>query len=49
MTSSEKTLMPKSCRIDAASRGARRPESGQVVIALMAESRARDGRMGILH
>ena len=40
MISSEKTWMPKSWRIDAVSRGARRPESGQVVIALMAESRA---------
>ena len=47
MTSSEKTLMPKSCRIDDVGRGARRPESGQVVIALMAASRARDGRMGV--
>ena len=48
ITSSEKTLLPKSWRIDAAGRGARRPLIGHDVMALMADSRAREGCMAFL-
>ena len=45
MISSENTLVPNSVRMGDAVRGARRPLVGQEVIALMAESRAREGCM----